>query len=276
MTVIILYTSYIILSIALSIALISLLFVVFELYKLKKLDLNLKKYNLILICDCEDYSSKLYRVIRFFNFNIFDMNDDIIIINHLINNSSTDILLDTNGGYISSNDRLVNFILNSDLRIKIYVMRKAYSAGTILALSAEHLYMDKNACLGTTDPQITILKDTISIKSLMNLCEEKDKNTISDIYLIQYYEYKRSHEENIKLITKLLNKKFNPKISKKDQLTLIDKFTSGNMSHHIPISYNYLIKYIKINNNMPIYIKNIYVMYYNIFYLYFYTLEDLK
>jgi len=276
MTVIILYTSYIILSIALSIVFISLLFVVFELYKLKKLDLNLKKYNLILICDCEDYSSKLYRVIRFFNFNIFDMNDDIIIINHLINNSSTDILLDTNGGYISSNDRLVNFILNSDLRIKIYVMRKAYSAGTILALSAEHLYMDKNACLGATDPQITILKDTISIKSLMNLCEEKDKNTISDIYLIQYYEYKRSHEENIKLITKLLNKKFNPKISKKDQLTLIDKFTSGNMSHHIPISYNYLIKYIKINNNMPIYIKNIYVMYYNIFYLYFYTLEDLK
>jgi len=265
MSILILYTSYIILSIVL----ILLLFIIFKLYKLKYLDLILKKHNLIFICDLEDYSSKLNKFIRFFNLDIFDMNDDVIIINHLILNPSTEILLDTNGGYISSNDRLVHFILNSNLKIKIYVIRKAYSAGTVLALSGESLYMDKNACLGPTDPQITILKDTISIKSLIKLYEEKDKNTISDLYLIQYYESKRSHEENINLIKKLLNKKFHSNISKKDQLMLVDKFTSGNISHHIPISYNELNEYIKINNNIPNHIKNIYNMYYNIFYLFF-------
>lgn len=237
-------------------------FVTYVLIKLIKLHYNLKRYNLILICDCE--SMKVYKFIRFFNINIFDINDDVSIINHFIHNPFTEILLDTNGGYISSNDRLVNFILNSELKLKIYVTRKAYSAGTILALSAEYLYMDKNACFGPTDPQITILKDTISIKSLIKLCEEKDKNTVSDLYLIQYYESNRLYEENINLITKLLNKKFHSNISKKNQTLLINKFTSGDISHHIPISYKFLNEYIKINNNIPTHIEKIYNVYYNL------------
>ncbi len=228
------------------------------------LDDQLKEYNIILICDIEDYCFKMYKIIKLFKMNIFDINDDVSIINYLIKNPETEILLDTNGGYISSNDKLVNFIINSELNLKTYVLRKAYSAGTVLALCSSNLYMDRNASLGATDPQITILKETISIKSLIKMCEEKEKNNISDLYLIQYYESRKLYYENINLITKLLNKKFSSYTSKSDRKKIIDKFTSGDNSHHMPISYYELNEYINLNYSCPAHVEEIYNLYYNL------------
>lgn len=244
-------------------------FIIFKLYKFKKLDSLLNKHNLILVCDIADYSKLLSEIFKILKFNIFDINDDLAITNYIICNSATKILLDTNGGDIHSSDRLINFILESNEKINIYVMRRAFSAGTILALSAENLYMDSKACLGPTDPQVVISKDIISIKSLMNLCEKKDKDTVSDMYLIYYYEYIRLYRENIELVTKLLNKKFRNGISKNTQKNLIKQFTSGDISHHMPFSYNSLNNYIKINNDMPNYVKDSYKLYFDLFYLFF-------
>lgn len=255
----ILYASYIVIF-------STILYILNIFYNYVNLDNKLKKYNIILICDIEDYSIKIYKFIKLLKMNVFDINDDVSIINHLIQNSDTQILLDTNGGYISSNDKLVNYIINSELKLITYILRKAYSAGTVIALSSYNLHMDKNACLSGTDPQITILKDTISVKSLIKMCEEKEKNNISDLYLIQYYESIRLYSENIDLITKLLNKKFRSYISKEDQNLLIERLTSGNVSHHLPISYDEINEYI-ILLNIPFHVKEIYNLYFDLFFI---------
>lgn len=253
---------YIIVCILLSV----LLYYCFVLLKFISLHMKLKNNNTILICDIADISKYYHKFVLFFKFFIYDMNDDKNIISHLIKHPSTKILLETEGGYINSNDRLINHIVSQNLQLTIYVVRHAYSAGSVLAMASHDLYLDKNACLGPTDPQITLDKNTYSIKSIMKLCEEKDKNYIMDVHLLQYYESKKLYDENVTLMTKLLNKKFKSKIPKNIRDNIIDKFTNGNMSHHIPISCNSLEDYMVIHTQLPNHIYDMFNMYNKLFY----------
>jgi hypothetical protein len=189
-----------------------------------------------------------------------------LIFEILNNNNLPKMILDSDGGSISSNDRLLYFILDNNLDLTSYVLRKSYSAATLIALASKNLYINENAILSPTDPQITILNDTFSVKSLMNLIEMKDINMISDSILLTYNNIKVTYEENISMTTRLLNKKFKYNTSKSDKKSLIDKFTIGNISHHIPISYKYLSEFLDINKNIPNIINDIYYKYYSVFY----------
>jgi hypothetical protein len=93
------------------------------------------------------------------------------------------------------------------------------------------------------------------------MCEEKDKNYISDKYLINYYDNKKLHYENIELVDKLIQNKLRKNISKDKKSQLIYELTSGDYSHHRPLSGIYLQKYLNINLNFPKYIDDIYNLY---------------
>jgi hypothetical protein len=234
-------------------------------YELCYLNDILKKNNLIIICDLPIKYKTFYNKICT---NIFDIDDCDSIINFLILNKNNlpKIILDSDGGSISSNDRLLYHILDNKLDLTSFVLRKSYSAATLIALSSKNLHMHEVAILSPTDPQINMLNDTFSIKSLMTLIDTKDNNMISDSILLTYNNIKVTYEENISMTTRLLNKKFKYNTSKSDKKSLIDKFTIGNISHHIPISYKYLSEFLDINNNIPNIINDIYLQYYSLFY----------
>jgi hypothetical protein len=234
-------------------------------YELWYLNNILKKNNLIIICDLPRKYKTFYNKICT---NIFDIDDCDNIINFLILNKNNlpKMILDSDGGSISSNDRLLYFILENGLELTSYVLRKSYSASTLIALASKNLHMNDCAILSPTDPQISILNDTYSIKSLMTLIDMKDNNMISDSILLTYNNIKVTYEENIGMTTRLLNKKFKFNTSKYDKKCLIDKFTVGNVSHHNPISYKYLSDVLDINNNIPKTINDIYNNYFRLFY----------
>ena len=94
----------------------------------------------------------------------------------------------------------------------------------------------------------------------------KDINMISDSIFLKYNNSKIEYDENINMTSKLLNKKFKYNTSKSDKKIIIDKFTLGNISHHIPISYKYLSEFLDINKNIPNIINDIYLQYYSLFY----------
>jgi len=192
---------------------------------------------------------------------LFDINDYTNIIKKIKNKNNINIILDTYGGDVSSNDILVNFIQDSKININGYVFKKSQSAGTILALISNKLYIKSEAILSPTDPQISLDGETYSIKSIINMCEEKDKNYISDKYLINYYDNKKLHYENIELVDKLIQNKLRKNISKDKKSQLIYELTSGDYSHHRPLSGIYLQKYLNINLNFPKYIDDIYNLY---------------
>ena len=238
-----------------------------SIYLLKQ---NLIKNTCIIICNkpYQNYSNMiiLYIIYHICHDLIFDINDHDNIIKKLKNKSKYNIILDTNGGNISSNDILINFIIISKINLNIYVNKKAQSAGTLLSFSATQLYIDKDAYLSPTDPQITFDNDIYSIRSFIELCENKDKNNITDKYLLSYYENKKLYYENLDLIKKLLKNKFKKNITEIKREDFIFELTSGMNSHHMPLSGQYISKFLNINLNLPLHILNIYNLYDNIMY----------
>ncbi len=228
------------------------------LYKAYNISFLLEEHKVIIICDI---NHKMIKIYRFFSVPIFDIDDDDGIINYLINTNVENIILDTDGGSVVASDRLLSHITKSKIKLKIYVIRKAYSAGTVLALSADKLYMDKNACLSPTEPQITLENDTYSVKDFMDLYKYKDIDSIDDGSILTYHNLKKMFNENINLIKKLLKNKFND-ISEKRKIKVLNKFTDGTISHHMPFNCRYLKKYLNIETEIP---KDIYVIY-NLFY----------
>ena len=68
--------------------------------------------------------------------------------NHLI------VMLETNGGSINVAERLVNIMRAKYQRVSFVIPNFAFSAGTVLAMSGDNIYMDYFSVLGPIDPQI--------------------------------------------------------------------------------------------------------------------------
>lgn len=64
------------------------------------------------------------------------------------------ILLETGGGYIETVKRLVDVMRRHYKHVSFVIPDYAYSAGTVLALSGDSIYMDYYSILGPIDPQV--------------------------------------------------------------------------------------------------------------------------
>jgi membrane-bound ClpP family serine protease len=227
-------------------------FKLFLLYQAYILNNILKEHNTMVICDI---SKKIEYIYNFMNIGIFDIDNNDVIISHLINNNIENIIIDTDGGSVIASDRLITYITASKLKLNTYVIRKAYSAGTVLALAGNKIYMDNDACLSPTDPQITLNDNTISAKDLIDLYKTKDINSIDDNYIVGHYNLKKMFKENVHLIKKLLKGKI---INETKKTKIINKLTDGTISHHMPFNCRYLKKYLDIETEIPEYIYIIY------------------
>lgn len=64
------------------------------------------------------------------------------------------VLLETNGGFVEEAERLVNIIRHHYSTVDFIVATHAMSAGTVLVMSGDDIYMDYSAMLGPIDPQV--------------------------------------------------------------------------------------------------------------------------
>jgi hypothetical protein len=65
------------------------------------------------------------------------------------------VVLQTNGGYIETVERLVRVCRSHFEEVFFVIPSYAYSAGTVLALSGDEIYMDYHSVLGPIDPQFS-------------------------------------------------------------------------------------------------------------------------
>lgn len=63
------------------------------------------------------------------------------------------VVLETNGGYIETVERIVSVTRKHYKEVSFIVPSHAFSAGTVLVLSGDHIYMDYYSVLGPIDPQ---------------------------------------------------------------------------------------------------------------------------
>ena len=64
------------------------------------------------------------------------------------------VVLETNGGYIEVTERIANIFRHHYPVVDFIVMSYAMSAGTVLVMSGDAIYMDYSATLGPIDPQV--------------------------------------------------------------------------------------------------------------------------
>jgi len=63
------------------------------------------------------------------------------------------VILETDGGYIETVERIVSVFRRHYQEVDFIIPNFAYSAGTVLALSGDNIYMDYYSVLGPIDPQ---------------------------------------------------------------------------------------------------------------------------
>lgn len=64
------------------------------------------------------------------------------------------VVLETNGGYIQTAERIANTIRHHYADVEYYIPNLAMSAGTVLVMSGDAIHMDYYSILGPIDPQV--------------------------------------------------------------------------------------------------------------------------
>lgn len=96
------------------------------------------------------------------------------------------IVLETGGGYIETVKRLVDVMRRHYKHVAFIIPDHAYSAGTVLALSGDEIFMDYYSILGPIDPQVpdesggTLLPGAGYLAKFQELVEEINRARLTD------------------------------------------------------------------------------------------------
>ena len=116
------------------------------------------------------------------------------------NTKNLTVLLETTGGFIEVVERIYNVIRKHYEHVNFIVPNYAYSAGTVLVLSGDEIYMDYYSVLGPIDPQM----------------ENENERFVSGLgYLAKFDDLvekinKAENPENVRAELAYLLKKFDP------------------------------------------------------------------
>lgn len=135
-------------------------------------------------------------------------------------NRSLTVLITTLGGYIEVVQRIVDTLRHHYRHINFVVPNYAFSAGTILVMSGDAIYMDYYSRLGPIDPQVETAKG-VPVPALGYLIQwerllkkaQAGKLTVPEIQLMvdgfdqaELYKYEQSRNLSITLLKKWLVK----------------------------------------------------------------------
>ncbi len=155
------------------------------------------------------------------------LDDEFRVVIEEIRHNSTEkhliVMLETNGGFMETVERLVAVMRNHYERVSFVIPNFAYSAGTVLALSGDKIYMDYYSVLGPIDPQYRdsdgkflpgygYLAKFQEITEVINGSESTDSCRAELAYLVQKFDpallfhIEQGIEHGISLITEWLPK----------------------------------------------------------------------
>jgi Serine dehydrogenase proteinase len=126
------------------------------------------------------------------------------------------VLIETNGGYIEVVERIYNVFRKHYKLVNFIVPNYAYSAGTVLVLSGDEIYMDYYSVLGPIDPQMENENDRFvsglgylakfqELTTAINSASSPDEVRAELAYLLKKFdpaelfdlEQARSHSEDL-------------------------------------------------------------------------------
>jgi ClpP class serine protease len=89
-----------------------------------------------------------------------------------------DIMLHTPGGLVLASEQIAEALKNHPARVCVLVPHYAMSGGTLIALAADEIIMDRNAVLGPVDPQIGEYPAASVLKAVEQPNPNRDDRTL--------------------------------------------------------------------------------------------------
>ncbi|MDD3043297.1 MAG: hypothetical protein PHW56_10235 [Methanosarcinaceae archaeon] len=143
-----------------------------------------------------------------------------------------ELLLHTSGGQLHASIQIARALKNHPQKTRVIIPHYSMSGGTMIALAADEIVMDKNAVLGPIDPQVgDFIRGIYPAASWIHI-EEMKKERAGDFTLLMSDISRKSLELTRKVAFELLKGKFGP--DKKNEI--VEKLVSGEMIHITPLS----------------------------------------
>ncbi|MCC6970961.1 MAG: ATP-dependent Clp protease proteolytic subunit [Phycisphaerales bacterium] len=129
------------------------------------------------------------------------------------------VLVETEGGYIETVQRIVETLRHFYSHVEFIVPNYAMSAGTVLVLSGDAIYMDYYSILGPIDPQVRRKDQFVPalgyLEQYKRLIQKSRENTLTDAELsfllekfdpAELYRYEHARDLSVSLLKEWLAK----------------------------------------------------------------------
>lgn len=138
-----------------------------------------------------------------------------------------DLILHTPGGLVLASEQIARALRKHPAPTAVFIPHYAMSGGTMIALSANEIWMDENAVVGPIDPQI----GSYPAASIIQAVEQKPIERVADTTLIMADVARKAIRQVEDAVANLLSDKF----SEEKARELARALTEGRWTHDYPI-----------------------------------------
>jgi len=160
--------------------------------------------------------------------NIEDSEEVIRAINLTDDEVPIDLILHTPGGLVLAAERIACALQRRKGKVTVFVPHYAMSGGTLIALSADEIVMDKSAVLGSVDPQV----GGYPAVSILKIFETKNKDKIDD----ETYILADISRKAVKQLKDCVKDIIKDKMDEEKAEKVADLLTRGEWTHDYPIT----------------------------------------
>jgi len=144
-----------------------------------------------------------------------------------------DLILHTPGGLVLAAEQIARALIRREGKVTCFIPHYAMSGGTLVALAADEIVIDKNAVIGPIDPQL----GGYPAISILKTVERKNINDLDDQTLILADIAEKAINQVYELAVEILSDKEKDGILSKEKIEEIAKeLTSGKWTHDYPLT----------------------------------------
>lgn len=155
-----------------------------------------------------------------------------------------DIILHTPGGLVLASEQIALALRAHEAPVTVFVPHYAMSGGTMVAMAANHIVMDRYAVLGPVDPQL----GEYPAASVLSVVERKPVSEIDDKTLIMADISQKALRQVRALLKHILLEKFDE--ARSEELATI--LSEGRWTHDYPITVDEVANFgLPVSSEMP-------------------------
>ena len=139
-----------------------------------------------------------------------------------------DLIIHTPGGQLHASMQIARALRNYGAKTRVFVPHYSMSGGTIIALAANEIIMDRDASLGPVDPQVgDLLRGVFPAPSWLHVARKKGLEA-DDTTLMMSDISEKALGFTRSMVNELLDGKFE---DKEKQKQVVEKLVGGEMIH---------------------------------------------